>query len=361
MAEHPVGTDGRDLLAAAGVLFTDERGRLLVVRVSYEAEHPVAVPGGGWEEQDLSPRATAVREIEEELGITPRLGALACLDWSVDGDRPPIAAFLYWADPLTAAELRGLRLEEGELGWSGFLAPGRAAAALPPMLSRRVAACLRAPRSAGPLELAVGHPVGHSLEHLAPAPPVRYTGAAGLPPLAVEHPPPPPPMDRATYLATRARIRAKARMLFTDPDGRVLLVRLHPRPHDRRPYWVLPGGGIEADRELPRQAARREIREELGWECEPGRLLVLDWLPGRPGSRAQLVHVFDGGTVTAERLATARLPEDEVAEARLVTPEQARELLSAPARARVEAAVAARRRTGGPAELVRGAPAGEPA
>ncbi|MEV4611389.1 NUDIX hydrolase [Kitasatospora sp. NPDC049258] len=361
MTDHPAGGDGRDLLAAAGVLFTDAQGRLLVVRVSYAAEHPVEVPGGGWEEQDGSPRATAVREIEEELGLTPRLGALACLDWSLDTDRPPIASFLYWADPLTEAELRALRLEEAELGWYGYLSPEQAASALPPMLSRRVTACLRAPRSAGPLELAVGHPVGHTLAHLASAPPPPYTGPAGLPPLADERPPPAPPLDRETWIATRARIRAKARMLFTDPDGRVLLVRLHPRPGDRRPYWVLPGGGIEADRELPRQAARREIREELGWDCEPGRLLVLDWLPGHPGSHPQLVHVFDGGVVTPARLATATLPEDEVAQARLVTPEQARELLSAPAWARVAAALAARERAGGPAELVRGAPAGEPA
>ncbi|WP_158515608.1 NUDIX domain-containing protein, partial [Kitasatospora sp. MBT63] len=82
---QPADEDGRDLLAAAGVLFTDERGRLLVVRVSYAAEHPVEIPGGGWEDADGSPRETARREIEEELGITPRLGPLACLDWSLDG------------------------------------------------------------------------------------------------------------------------------------------------------------------------------------------------------------------------------------------------------------------------------------
>ncbi|MEU9127965.1 NUDIX hydrolase [Kitasatospora sp. NPDC048540] len=358
---QPADGDGRDLLAAAGVLFTDERGRLLVVRVSYAAEHPVEIPGGGWEDADGSPRETARREIEEELGITPRLGPLACLDWSLDGDRPPIAAFLYWADPLTAAQLAAVRLEERELGWYGYLAPELAASALPPLLSRRVTACLRAPRSAGPLELEVGHPAGHTRAHLAPAPPAAYTGAAALPgPGAAPRPAPAPPMDRETYLATRPRIRAKARMLFTDPEGRILLVRLRPRAGDLGPYWVLPGGSVEADRELPRQAARREIREELGWECEVGRLLALDWVPAeadRPGDRARLVHVYDGGTLAAGRLATARLQPAELAEARMFTPDGAREVLPGPSWARIAGALAARDGDGGPAELVQGVPA----
>ncbi|MFJ1705545.1 NUDIX hydrolase [Kitasatospora sp. NPDC088346] len=359
MTGYPeAGGEGRELLAAAGVLFTDRQGRVLVVRVSYAAEHPVEVPGGGWEDQDDSPRRTAVREIEEELGITPRLGALACLDWSLDRDRPPIAAFLYWAEPLTDAELDVLRLEEGELGWYGYLTPEQAASALPPLLSRRVTACLRAPRSAGPLELAVGRPVGHTAARYTAVPPAPYTGPAGLPPLHTERPAPPPPMDRATYLATRPRIRAKARMLFTDEQGRILLVRLQPRPGER-PYWVLPGGGVEADRELPREAARREIHEELGWEREPGRLLALDWEapdPRRPGDRPRLVHVFDGGTVTPGQLATARLPEGEVVEARLFTADEARAVLSASSWSRTGAALAVRDGDGGPAELVRGLP-----
>ncbi|WP_282206416.1 NUDIX domain-containing protein [Kitasatospora fiedleri] len=49
--------------------------------------------------------------------------------------------------------------------------------------------------------------------------------------------------------------------------------------------WVLPGGSIEADRELPRAAARRETLEELGWRHEPGRLLAVDWVGGRTSGR----------------------------------------------------------------------------
>jgi len=49
-------------------------------------------------------------------------------------------------------------------------------------------------------------------------------------------------------------------------DGRVLLVRAKPKPHD----WVLPKGHIETD-ETPAETAAREVREEAGVEATAGR------------------------------------------------------------------------------------------
>ncbi|WP_354638716.1 NUDIX hydrolase [Kitasatospora camelliae] len=352
-----VGT-GRDLLAAAGVLFPDREGRILVVWVSYQAKHPVEIPGGGWEPPDGSPRETALREIAEELGFTPRLAGLACLDWTPDRFRPPVAAFLYWAEPLTEEQLAGIHLEADELRGYRFVTPREAGSALPPKLSRRVTACLRAPRGAAPLELEDGFAVGHTTEVLAPAPPPPYTGAAALDLPPAERPAPPPPMDRDTYIATRPRIRAKARVLVTDADGRVLLVRLRPAPGEIGPYWALPGGSIEADRELPRAAARREVREELGWEREPGRLLGLDWQPPGEGDRPVLVYVFDGGRAGPAEFAAIRLQEEELLEWALFEPEAAREVLSASSWQRLSACLAVRDAGGpsGPVELVRGRP-----
>ncbi|MEV4561786.1 NUDIX hydrolase [Kitasatospora sp. NPDC049285] len=350
---------GRELLAAAGVLFPDGDGRIMLVRVSYQAKHPIEVPGGGWEETDASPRDTAVREIEEELGITPVLRELACLDWSRDVHRPPIAAYLYWAEPLTAEQRAAIRLEPEELGGYAYLTPDQALSGLPPLLSLRVGACLRAPRAAAPLELADGVPLGHAALHLPGPPPVApYTGAAGLPLTGGDRVAPPPPMDRETYLATRPRIRAKARMLISDPDGRVLLVRLTPWG-DESP-WVLPGGSIEADRELPREAARREILEELGLHREPGRLLALDWMPGRSDDLPRLVYVYDGGVLVPGEAATVRVQEEEIAEWRLFTPKEAAEVLSPSAAARLTACLAARdgEAGAGPAELLNGRPVG---
>ncbi|MER6300616.1 NUDIX hydrolase [Kitasatospora sp. NPDC001539] len=363
---------GKGILAAAGVLFPDGAGRVLVVRLPYDRQHPVAVPGGGWEPTDLSPRETAVREIAEELGFTPRLGRLACVDWALFPTRPPIVAYLYWGEPLTAEQVAAIRPDAAEVGGWVWLTAEEAGHALPPRLSRRVTACLRAPRAAGPLELEDSRPVGHTLQALpAEGPAPEYTGLAAAPTLVAQDAgatdrQPEPPMDRDTYYATRPRIRAKARALFTDREGRVLLVRLRPYegPRGEVPHWTLPGGGVEADREAPRAAARREIREELGWDVEPGRLLVLDWQPGTaadPGAdpatgrdTAVLVYVFDGGTVTGALLESIALQEQELVEWRLCDPATARALLSGPSWGRTAAALAARERAGGPAELVRG-------
>lgn len=355
-ADGVPGTNGdsRELLAAAGVLFLDEQGRLLAVRLPYDHLHPIAIPGGGWEPADESPRDTAVREITEELGVVPELGPLACVDWSVDHARPPIAALLYWAEPLRPDQLAALRPQAEEVGWWGFLTPRQAASALPPKLSRRVTACLTVPRAAGPLELEDSLPVGHTLDLMAPlAPAPPYTGAAGLGLSGGAAAEREAPLEHTEYIAGLPRIRAKARTLFTDGAGRVLLVRLRPRDDDA--HWTLPGGSVEADRELPREAARREVREELGWERGPGRLLALDWLPATGGS-TRLVYVFDGGEVTEAQLAAVRLQPEELVEWRMCDPAQARSLLDAPAWSRLAACLTARAAGGGPAELVRGVP-----
>jgi 8-oxo-dGTP pyrophosphatase MutT (NUDIX family) len=49
-------------------------------------------------------------------------------------------------------------------------------------------------------------------------------------------------------------------------DGRVLLVRAKPAPHD----WVLPKGHIEKN-ETPAETAEREVREEAGVEATAER------------------------------------------------------------------------------------------
>ncbi|WP_240669700.1 NUDIX domain-containing protein [Actinoplanes solisilvae] len=48
-------------------------------------------------------------------------------------------------------------------------------------------------------------------------------------------------------------------------------------------YWEVPGGSVEAD-ESPYATVVRELKEELGIAVQPGRLLVTDWVPPRPGS-----------------------------------------------------------------------------
>ena len=126
------------------------------------------------------------------------------------------------------------------------------------------------------------------------------------------------------YYATLPRHIAAAGVVFHDADGRFLLVK--PTYRDG---WEIPGGGLDAG-EDPVRAARREIKEELGIDLVPGRLLAVDWVPERPDGRPPLAnYLFDGGRTT-ERLLQERVHLDttELSQWQLAAPDQWEALLA---------------------------------
>ncbi|SDP96249.1 NUDIX domain-containing protein [Lentzea jiangxiensis] len=79
--EHEPGVASRRAVktSAGGALIRDSRGRVLFVVPGYKAV--LDIPGG-MTEDDESPRAAALREIREELGLTLPLGPLLVVDWT---------------------------------------------------------------------------------------------------------------------------------------------------------------------------------------------------------------------------------------------------------------------------------------
>jgi 8-oxo-dGTP pyrophosphatase MutT (NUDIX family) len=65
--------------SAAGALIRDSAGRVLFVVPTYKAV--LDIPGG-MTEDDESPKAAAIREIREELGLDLELGPLLVVDWT---------------------------------------------------------------------------------------------------------------------------------------------------------------------------------------------------------------------------------------------------------------------------------------
>lgn len=65
--------------SAGGALIRDSTGRVLFVVPTYKAV--LDIPGG-MTEDDESPKAAALREIHEELGLTVPLGRLLVVDWT---------------------------------------------------------------------------------------------------------------------------------------------------------------------------------------------------------------------------------------------------------------------------------------
>ena len=116
------------------------------------------------------------------------------------------------------------------------------------------------------------------------------------------------------YEASRDRIvdgaNGGAGIWATDDDGRVLLAR-----NEGDEGWADPGGKRERDESFE-AAARREVREETGVDCEITGLREVHVLEladetdsGRP-TLASLIAVFDGVRVGG----TPRPREGEIAE-----------------------------------------------
>jgi 8-oxo-dGTP diphosphatase len=137
------------------------------------------------------------------------------------------------------------------------------------------------------------------------------------------------------YTATLPRKRMGSGVLFTDSAGRVLLVE-----PTYKGYWEIPGGSVEAD-ESPYDAAVRESKEELGIVMTPGRLLVVDWVPPRPGRTEGVMFVYAGGVLASEDETDIQLPAEELRSWAWCTEAEADARLSELLAYRVRAAVRA--------------------
>jgi 8-oxo-dGTP diphosphatase len=141
--------------------------------------------------------------------------------------------------------------------------------------------------------------------------------------------------NEAAWFAQLPTMFGAAAALFTNPAGRVLLVKPNYRDH-----WSLPGGILEHG-EPPHVGCRREVEEELGLDMDPGPLLVIGWA-GPDGVRPRpVVHfVFDGGVLADD--APVRLQESELDHYRFVDPGDLASYLPPIISARVTAALRSR-------------------
>ena len=124
--------------------------------------------------------------------------------------------------------------------------------------------------------------------------------------------------------------------LFFDCQGKILILKPTYKDH-----WLLPGGVIEAN-ESPLQACIREVKEEIGIDYQPTRLLCVDYVSVREayleGNRLHKIEsiqfVFLGETI-CDRTKIV-LPQREISTYQFLKPEVAVSLLGVPSQRRLK-------------------------
>jgi ADP-ribose pyrophosphatase YjhB (NUDIX family) len=97
---------------AAGVMFRDQDGSVLLVRPTYK---PFWDLPGGYVEPGEGPRAAAAREVAEELGLKINPGPLMSVDWAPDDEGDKLL-FVFDGGALSDDDLRRIRHVDGEIG-----------------------------------------------------------------------------------------------------------------------------------------------------------------------------------------------------------------------------------------------------
>ncbi|MFD9102826.1 NUDIX domain-containing protein [Streptomyces virginiae] len=320
------------LVAATGIVL-DTRGRVLVPTASHGAD--ADLPGGTVEDTE-TPEQGLARGLREGLGLTVPVGRLLAVDSRPPGRHGPpdrsLIVHVHLVGPLPpqeAAALTGAR----------WLRPEEACAVLPARVAPRLRAGLAALHTGSFAHLVDGVPQPGSPAGLDPARRAALEHAGEL--------------DAASHRASRPKALTAASVVFTAADGRILLVQ---PAYGRTDRWNLPGGGIDSDLgEIPRAAARREVREELGLDLAPGRLLAVNW-SHKPGRPARIRFLYDGGVLDAPTLARIRLDPTELLQWRTVPREELPALVKGALRRQITACLDARASGAGPLELHAGRP-----
>ncbi|MER7330954.1 MULTISPECIES: NUDIX hydrolase [unclassified Micromonospora] len=129
---------------AAGALFFNDEGHVLLVRPSYKKHWDIP---GGYVEPGESPRAACMREIQEELGLTIAVGPMLVVDWAPAEHEGDKLLFIFDAGFLTTEQEQAIRFADGELTEWRYVTSGDLDHHGPLRLTRRLRTAIAAHNS----------------------------------------------------------------------------------------------------------------------------------------------------------------------------------------------------------------------
>jgi 8-oxo-dGTP diphosphatase len=124
---------------AAGVLFKDHLGRVLLVKPTYKDGWDIP---GGYVEPGESPLRAAIRETSEELGLTFAIGRLLLVDWAPHPDEGDKLLFIFDGGKVDVETVGLAALQASEIAETTLAEPDRLADLLPDRLLVRVTSAL---------------------------------------------------------------------------------------------------------------------------------------------------------------------------------------------------------------------------
>ncbi len=294
--------------AGTSVLITNQRGQVLIQRVTYR---PTRLLPGGAVDKGESPAQGAARELKEELGVTATVTRGLAVDWVSPAGRAVSPAMTFPGELLHVFDggvwdedqIAAIRPAPGEIEAVEFVEPADLPALMSPGDARRALSALRARISgAGPAFLEDGLPI---------APTVLDRVGVLRTARARHHFP-----FHATPVSEGLTIRQSWAWAFA-PDGRVLIL-LEPDTGAA----CLPGGTPEPeDHGNPEDTLTREAREEAAAGLTGIRYLGHLSDPDEPCARVRYTAALTGLGPAPVDPATGRTYIRILA-----TPEQALEL-----------------------------------
>ncbi|BCM65685.1 hypothetical protein EASAB2608_01019 [Streptomyces sp. EAS-AB2608] len=122
------------LTASAAVVFCNEDSEVLIVKPTYKDYWNL--PGGAVDvEHGETPYDAVVREVREELGISPPIGRLLVHAWVTVAGKGAQALYIFKGGVLSRQDMQALTLQQSELSEYRFCHPEEEPGLIPPHLT----------------------------------------------------------------------------------------------------------------------------------------------------------------------------------------------------------------------------------